>query len=220
MRPSRYIHQLIDPVGNALRGLAQLFHRPVDGVALGHVGGPGAADQPLRQRVRQHQFSPGHRDEGIAAGLLCIPRFPELQSCLFPLFMATITLGRAVGFVLELQRPLAPRPFGFARSSGPSSADADSPGGMMSIKSPPERSIHNPSYPRRTRKRSPGHRRRYLLRRPESRSREGTTGKKRHSCPALLRFPSNPSSVQSEKITPSPAIPARFWQLSCNISFQ
>ena len=60
------MHQRIDPVCNPLRRLAQLPDRPVGGVALGHVAGPGMVDQPLGQRARQHQFALRYGNEGIA----------------------------------------------------------------------------------------------------------------------------------------------------------
>ena len=35
------LHHFIDPVGRTLGGLAELPHRLVGNLALGHVGGPG-----------------------------------------------------------------------------------------------------------------------------------------------------------------------------------
>ena len=50
------LHQLVKAVGDPLRGLPKLLHRPIRGVALGHVAGPRVVDQTLGQRPRQHQL--------------------------------------------------------------------------------------------------------------------------------------------------------------------
>ena len=49
-----WVHQRLDPVGDALRGLAQLPDRPVGGIPFGDVACARVVDQPLGQRARQH----------------------------------------------------------------------------------------------------------------------------------------------------------------------
>ena len=66
MRRSRPADQLVDPVGDALGGAAQLRHGPVGGVALGDVLGGGMVDQPLGQAGRQHELAVGDGDEAVA----------------------------------------------------------------------------------------------------------------------------------------------------------
>ena len=65
--------QLIDPVGHALRcGFAKLLDRPVGGVALSQVGGPGMVDQPFRQGT-------GNRESlGLSRLALATPLNPKL----------------------------------------------------------------------------------------------------------------------------------------------
>ena len=58
--------ELVDPVRDALGGVAQLRHGPVGGVALGDVLGWRVVDQPLGQAGRQHEFSIGDGDEAVA----------------------------------------------------------------------------------------------------------------------------------------------------------
>ena len=60
------MNQLVDPVGDALGGGAQLLHGPVGGVALGDVLGRGMVDQPLGQADRQHELAVGDGDEAVA----------------------------------------------------------------------------------------------------------------------------------------------------------
>ncbi len=45
------VHQLFNPVRDALCRLPQLLHRPVRSVALGHVARPRVVDQALGQRA-------------------------------------------------------------------------------------------------------------------------------------------------------------------------
>ena len=53
------VHQLINPVRNALRRLPELLHGPVGGVALGHVARPRVVDQAFGQRARQQKLTLG-----------------------------------------------------------------------------------------------------------------------------------------------------------------
>ena len=66
MRRTRPADQLVDPVGDALSGVAQLLHGPVGGVALGDVLGQGMVDQPFGQAGRQHELAVGDGDEAVA----------------------------------------------------------------------------------------------------------------------------------------------------------
>ena len=66
MRRTRSANQLIDPVGDALGGVAQLRHGPIGGVALGDVLGGGMVDRPLGQAGRQHELAVGDGDEAVA----------------------------------------------------------------------------------------------------------------------------------------------------------
>ncbi len=59
------VHQLLDPVGDALRRFAELPDGPVGGVVLGHDGVPGVVHQPLGERARQHELAFRHADEGV-----------------------------------------------------------------------------------------------------------------------------------------------------------
>ena len=63
---SRSADVLVDPVGDALGGVAQLFHGPVGGVALGDVRGRGVIDQPLGQARGQHELAVGNGDEAVS----------------------------------------------------------------------------------------------------------------------------------------------------------
>ena len=60
------MNQLVDPVGDALGGVAQQLHGPVGGVALGDVLGGGVVDQPLGQAGRQYELAVGDGDEAVA----------------------------------------------------------------------------------------------------------------------------------------------------------
>ena len=64
------VHQLLDAIRDALRGLAQLPDRPVSGIALRDILGRRMVDQPLGQRVWQHQLALRHRDEAVASTAL------------------------------------------------------------------------------------------------------------------------------------------------------
>ena len=72
--------QRLDPVGDALRGLAQLPDRPVGGIAFGDIVGARVVDQPLGQRARQQQVALGHRDEAVTQTVV-----PELRTTGFPI---------------------------------------------------------------------------------------------------------------------------------------
>ena len=58
--------ELIDPVRDALSGVAELLHGPVGGIALGDVLGRGVVDQPLGQAGREHELAVGDCDEAVA----------------------------------------------------------------------------------------------------------------------------------------------------------
>ena len=60
---------------SSFRFRAQLPHRPVGGVAFGHVRGTRVDDKPLRQRARQHQLALDQGDERVAQGVE-----PELRA--------------------------------------------------------------------------------------------------------------------------------------------
>lgn len=66
MRLTRDESELVDPVCDALGGLAELRHGPVGGVSFGNVLGRGMVDQPLGQAGRQHEFAVGDGDEAVA----------------------------------------------------------------------------------------------------------------------------------------------------------
>ena len=66
MQRIRAESEFIDPVGDALSGVAQLLDGPVGGVAFGDILGGGMVDQPLGQAGRQHELAVGDGDEAVA----------------------------------------------------------------------------------------------------------------------------------------------------------
>ena len=66
MRRARAANGLVDPVCDALGGVALLLDGPVGGVALRDVLGRGVVDEPLGQAGRQHEFVVGDGDEAVA----------------------------------------------------------------------------------------------------------------------------------------------------------
>lgn len=66
-------NELVDTVGDALSGDAQLCHGPVGGAAVGAFLGRGMVEQPLGQAGRQHEIAVGDGDEAVAWRM--IPNF-------------------------------------------------------------------------------------------------------------------------------------------------
>ena len=69
MRRTRPTSEFIDPVRDALGGVAQLRHGPVGGIALGDVLGRGMIHQSLGQAGREHELAVGDGDEAVAQGM-------------------------------------------------------------------------------------------------------------------------------------------------------
>ena len=57
----QHFHELVDSVGDPLRGPTKLVHRPIRRITL---TGPGVVHQPFRQ-PRQHQLPLRRRDETV-----------------------------------------------------------------------------------------------------------------------------------------------------------
>ena len=82
MRRTGPTSEFVYPVGDALGGIAQLFHGPVGGVALGDVRGRGMVDQPLGQAGRKHELAVSDGDEAVAKRMEPEPgpaRFPSAR---------------------------------------------------------------------------------------------------------------------------------------------
>lgn len=96
LRRVRSANVLVDPVGNSLCCVTQLFHGPVGGVALGDVRGRGMVDEPLGQAGRHHEFTVGDGDEAVSKRMEPKPGAARLADARVEMLDGFEMSGRAV----------------------------------------------------------------------------------------------------------------------------